>query len=168
MVFQDNLLLPWKKLRENVALGLKYRRLPHGEIERRVKWAAEFLNFTEHLDKYPWEVSGGTARKAAIARVLVLDPDILLLDEPLAGLDVTTRKSLMEALYNVVRKEGKTVVVVDHNFEVVSEYSDRVYVLSHPPAKIEAVIDLKSIPQGERLPALYRALSSIASGRPRS
>ncbi len=166
IVFQDNLLLPWKRLRENIALGLLYRRIPRREIARRVEWAARLLNFVEHLDKYPWEVSGGTARKAAIARVLVLDPDILLLDEPLAGLDVATRRSLMESLYNVAKREGKTVVVVDHNFEVVSEYSDRVYVLSHPPARIEAVIDLKSIPKSERLPALYRSLSSIASSRP--
>ncbi len=119
-----------------------------------MKWAARLLNFVEHLDKYPWEVSGGTARKAAIARVLVLDPDILLLDEPLAGLDAATRRSLMESLYNVAKREGKTVVVVDHNFEVVSEYSDRVFVLPHPPARVEAVIDLKSIPKSERLPAL--------------
>ena len=166
IVFQENLLLPWKRLRENIALGLVYRGIPRRDIERRVKWAAGLLNFIEHLDKYPWEVSGGTARKAAIARVLVLDPDILLLDEPLAGLDIATRRSLMEALYSVAKKEGKTVIVVDHNFEVVSEYCDRIYVLSHPPARIKAVIDLKSIPKSERLSALYKSLSTIASGRP--
>lgn len=166
IVFQENLLLPWKKLRDNVALGLLYRGLPRDEIERRVKQAAKLLNFEEHLDKYPWEVSGGTARKAAIARILVLDPDIILLDEPLAGLDAATRRSLMESLLATSRREGKTVVVVDHNFEAVAEYSDRVYVLSHPPARVKAVVNLKPIPRGERLPVLYRALSAAASRGP--
>ncbi|WP_460126197.1 ATP-binding cassette domain-containing protein [Stetteria hydrogenophila] len=164
MVFQENMLLPWKRLRDNVALGLLYRGVPRGEAEERVKWAAELLNFTEHLDKYPWEVSGGTARKAAIARILVLDPDVLLLDEPLAGLDVETRRSLMESLHRLAR-EGRTVVIADHNFEVVSEYSDRVYILSPPPGRVEAVVDLSTTPRSGRLQALYAALSAAASRR---
>lgn len=161
LVFQENLLLPWKKLRDNIALGLRYRGAHRELIEERVAWAAELLGITEHLDRYPGEVSGGTARKAAIARMLVLDPDILLLDEPLAGLDVASRRSLLEAVETIAHRHGKTVVIVDHNLDEVAEYADRVYVLTQPPTRVEAEIELSQVTRGERPALVYEALSRI-------
>jgi len=106
-------------------------------------------------------VSGGTARKAAIARMLVLDPDILLLDEPLAGLDVASRRSLLEAVETIAHRHGKTVVIVDHNLDEVAEYADRVYVLTQPPTRVEAEIELSQVTRGERPALVYEALSRI-------
>jgi ABC-type nitrate/sulfonate/bicarbonate transport system ATPase subunit len=164
LVFQENLLLPWMRLRENIALGLRYARLPRRVIEEKVGEASRLLGLEEHLDKYPWQVSGGTARKAAIARILVLDPDILLLDEPLAGLDVEARGVLLERLARVAHEKGKTVVVVDHSIESVAPYADRVYIISHPPARILARVDLEGVPAHGRLGLVYEALKRSLGG----
>ncbi len=161
LVFQENLLLPWKKLRDNIALGLVYAGLPRREIERKVSEAAKLLGLTEYLDKYPWQVSGGTARKAAIARILVLDPDILLLDEPLAGLDIRTRRALLERIVAIAHEKGKTVIVVDHSVEAVAPYADRIYIMSYPPTRVEASIDLRKTEPGKRLSLVYGVLSEL-------
>ncbi len=165
LVFQENLLLPWKKLRDNIALGLVYARLPRVEIERRISEASKLLGLTEYLDKYPWQVSGGTARKAAIARILVLDPDILLLDEPLAGLDIETRRALLERIVAIAHEKGKTVIVVDHSVEAVSPYADRVYIISYPPTRVEASIDLRGTEPEKRLSLVYSVLSKLGNRR---
>jgi len=167
LVFQENLLLPWKRLRDNIALGLRYHGAPREIIEERVARAAQLLGIEDHLDKYPGEVSGGTARKAAIARMLVLDPDILLLDEPLAGLDLASRRSLLEAVEAIAHRHRKTVVIVDHNLGEVAEYADKVYVLSNPPTRVEAEVKLSDTPRKERPARVYEALSQAYRGRRR-
>jgi len=164
LVFQENLLLPWMRLRDNIALGLRYAGLPRSVVEERVREASRLLGLEEHLDKYPWQVSGGTARKAAIARILVLDPDILLLDEPLAGLDVGARRVLLERVAGVAHETGKAVIVVDHSIESVAPYADRVYIISSPPARILARVDLEGAPAGERLGLVYEALKRSLGG----
>ncbi|ABM81275.1 ABC transporter ATP-binding protein [Hyperthermus butylicus] len=164
LVFQENLLLPWRRLRDNIALGLLYRGVSRRKAMEIVESVAGMLGIVEHLDKYPGEVSGGTARKAAIARMLVLGPDILLLDEPLAGLDVESRRSLGEAIRRIAAS-GKTVILVDHNLDEASRIADRVYVLTNPPTRVEAVVDLRDVPPGERPAALYEALSRAARRR---
>ena len=161
LVFQENLLLPWKRLRDNIALGLVYSGFPREEMERRVSEAAKLLGLTEYLDKYPWQVSGGTARKAAIARILVLDPDILLLDEPLAGLDLRTRRALLERIVTIAHRSNKAVIVVDHGVEAVAPYADRIYIMSYPPARIEASIDLRTTEPEKRLSLVYSVLSKL-------
>jgi NitT/TauT family transport system ATP-binding protein len=159
LVFQETLLLPWKKLRDNVALGLLYRGVSRREAYHRVETVAELLGFREHLDKYPWEVSGGTARKAAIARMLVLDPDILLLDEPLAGLDVEARRRLLEFLEEQAHGRGKTILLVDHSIEHVAGHADRLYVLGGTPSKVVASIDLRGLEPRERIARVYSTLA---------
>ncbi|BEP17491.1 ABC transporter ATP-binding protein [Pyrofollis japonicus] len=159
LVFQENLLLPWKKIRDNIALGLYYRKLPSMVIEKRVQEVARLLDLEDHLEKYPWQVSGGTARKAAIARILVLDPDILLLDEPLAGLDVKTRQALLDRIVWIAHTMDKTVILVDHSIETVAAYVDRLYVIGYPPSKVEAEIDLRGIEPRKRLTKVYEALA---------
>ena len=167
LVFQENLLLPWKKIRDNIALGLVYAGMARGEIEQRVKEVAKLLGLEEHLDKYPWQVSGGTARKAAIARILVLDPDILLLDEPLAGLDIGTRRALLERITSIAHERGKTVIVVDHSVESVAPYVDKIYIVSYPPARIKAQVNLREKEPGERIAEVYRVLGgSLSRERP--
>lgn len=157
LVFQENLLLPWRSLRDNIALGLRYRGLPRRVVEERVRRAARLLGIEEYLDRRPGEVSGGTARKAAVARMLVLEPQVLLLDEPLAGLDVASRRSLLEALRRIA-EGGRAVILVDHSLVDVASVADRVYVLSAAPGRVIATLDLRGMGADERSKALARIL----------
>ena len=164
LVFQENLLLPWRSLRDNILLGLRYQHLPSSVAEQRLQWAARLLGITEHLDKYPGEVSGGTARKAAVARMLVLDPDVLLLDEPLAGLDIKSRRSLLEALRRLSR-QGKAVLVVDHSISELAAHADRVYVLAGPPGRVAAVLDLDGMPPYRKTARILEAVAEAETAQ---
>lgn len=162
LVFQENLLLPWRSLKDNIALGLRYHHVPRHEAERRVLEAARLLGIAEYLDRRPGEVSGGTARKAAVARMLVLKPAVLLLDEPLAGLDAGSRRSLLKALRGVA-DAGRAVVLVDHSLGDVASVADRVYVLTPGPGRVGAVLELRGLPLGERGRLVAEALLRLAS-----
>uniref|UniRef100_A0A7J3ZIG1 ATP-binding cassette domain-containing protein n=1 Tax=Fervidicoccus fontis TaxID=683846 RepID=A0A7J3ZIG1_9CREN len=165
LVPQDDVLLPWATLASNIGLGLKFRGVRGEELKRRVLEVARLLGIEEHLHKYPRQVSGGTARKASIARALVLGPDVLLLDEPYTGLDAFSISSLQATLKRLNRERGITMLVVSHQLDELTSIADRIYVLSHKPSRVKAVIDLKSVSEGERLNAIYNALVSERWGR---
>jgi len=159
IVFQENMLLPWMKIRDNIALGLKYAKKPRRVIEEKVNRIAELLGIKEHLDKYPLQVSGGTARKAAIARTLVLDPDILLLDEPFTGLDIDTRRNLAETLQKL-KSQGKTIIAVDHHLESLAPITDKIYILTPPPTRVKLSINLHNTPPEKKTQIIYQKLIS--------
>ncbi len=148
LVPQDNLLLPWKTLKENILLALKPLHLPRGEALDRLHHAAETLGIDEYLDYYPREVSGGTARKAAIARALVTNPQILLLDEPYTGLDLKSVKTLQKTL-KTLAEEATSMVIVSHQLVELAGTVDKIYLLSHRPAKITRIIS--STPDSDKI-----------------
>ncbi len=152
MIPQDNLLFPWFNVRKNISLGLKFRKVAAETIDYRIRKTAEELGISQYLESYPSQISGGTAKKVAIARALVLEPDVLLLDEPFAGLDVSSVENLLDTLVALKRK-GISMVVVSHQIEELFEIADRVYFFSHRPAVVKRVIDLESISvaEGKRL-----------------
>ena len=147
LVFQENLLLPWKKIRDNISLGLKIRGVDEETREKLVIQASVLLGLKEYLDKYPNKVSGGTARKASIARSLVLRPGILLLDEPYAGLDSSSIKSLQKALRRLRDKEI-TLITVSHQLDELLEITDEIYVFSHKPTRIIRIINNSKYKRG--------------------
>ncbi|PNV81138.1 MAG: hypothetical protein C0179_04260 [Fervidicoccus sp.] len=132
---QDNLLLPWFNLEENILLAAKLSGVKEREAMERLTSIAEKLGIGEHLKKRVRDVSGGTARKAAIARSLIISPDILILDEPYTGLDRDSIDSLQSSLKRL-REERMGMIIVSHQLGELTEISDRVIVLSHRPAKI--------------------------------
>ena len=158
LVPQDDILLPWATLESNIGLGLKFRGVGGDELRRRVREVSRLLGIEEHLYKYPRQVSGGTARKASIARALVLEPDVLLLDEPYTGLDAFSISSLQTILKKLNREYGVTMLVVSHQLGELTSIADRIYVLSHKPSRVKAIIDLKSMSESERLNAIYKTL----------
>ncbi len=156
LVPQDNLLLPWRTLRSNLELALKLSGIEGRKAEERIARVSRLLGIEEHLDKYPSKVSGGTARKTAIARALALEPDILLLDEPYTGLDVASIASLQEALQRLRRNSGISMIIVSHQLDELVEIADRIYILTHRPARVKGVVDLREAERSVR--EVYRQL----------
>ena len=142
MVPQENLLLPWRSLRYNIGLGLKFSGIPEKERNFVVEEVADIMGIKEYLEMNPWKVSGGTARKAAIARALAIKPDVLLLDEPFTGLDIDSRKSLFLTLIKL--KPRITMILVTHNMEEVNMLANRVLILTPRPARVSREILVES------------------------
>ncbi len=153
LVPQDDLLLPWKTLKDNISLGLVLHGASREVIEEKVKSVSSLLELGGHLHKYPKEASGGTRRKAAVARALVMDSDVLLLDEPYVGLDVKTTQSLAGVL-NRLRDRGVTLVIVSHQLWELASNADRIVFMNGPPGRVDGEIDLRGLSQEERISRL--------------
>jgi iron(III) transport system ATP-binding protein len=129
MVFQNYALWPHMTVRGNVTYGLRLRRLPAAEIERRLAAGLTRVNLTGLEDRYPGQLSGGQQQRVALARALVLNPDILLLDEPLSNLDAKIRVQVRGEIRTLQRDLGITTVYVTHDQEEALSLSDRVAVM---------------------------------------
>jgi iron(III) transport system ATP-binding protein len=129
MVFQNYALWPHMTVRGNVTYGLKLRKLPAAEIERRLAAGLAKVNLTGLEDRYPGQLSGGQQQRVALARALVLNPDILLLDEPLSNLDAKIRLQVRGEIRALQQDLGITTVYVTHDQEEALSLSDRVAVM---------------------------------------
>ncbi|MDV3103900.1 ATP-binding cassette domain-containing protein [Thermococcus waiotapuensis] len=142
LVYQEDYLLPWKRLRDNLCLGLRFRG---GDCDSLP--IAKRLMIDRFLDKYPKEVSGGTRRKAAIARALLFDFDVLILDEPLTGLDTESKDTLLSIIEELA-ESGKAVLIVSHQLEELFRVAHRVYVLNGRPAIVTKVLRKEELGKG--------------------
>lgn len=117
---------------KDIAFGPKNMGLDGDEVDRRVRRAAEFVGLSEeHLEKSPFDLSGGEKRRAAIAGVMAMEPEVLILDEPTAGLDPKGREVILSLVRSYRDKTGSTVILVSHSMEDVARIVDRVLVLNH-------------------------------------
>ena len=142
-VYQDRALLPWRTVRENVELPLELLRVSDGRKER-IDLALQRASVAEFGDFLPGQLSGGLAYRASIARALVTNPEILLLDEPFGSLDEVTAESVMLVLEDVLTESRSTSVFVTHSVEQAVFLSDRVVVLSPRPTKVAGIIEVKT------------------------
>ena len=137
-MLQKDLLLPWRTILENVTIGLEMRNVPKAE---RVEKARHLLNkygLGSFESAYPRHLSGGMRQRVALARTLAVDPDILLLDEPLSALDYQTKLKVEEELVRILQEEKKTVMLITHDIAEAVSVSDRVLVCSSRPGRIKA------------------------------
>jgi ABC-type Fe3+/spermidine/putrescine transport system ATPase subunit len=129
MVFQNYALFPHLTAFENIAFGLRSRKVPSGDIERRVKNALALTHLTSFERHYPRQLSGGQQQRVALARALVIEPTVLLLDEPFSNLDAKLRRQMRDEVRDIQRRVGITTVFVTHDQEEALAISDRIAVL---------------------------------------
>lgn len=131
LVFQNYALFPHKTIFDNVAFGLKYRNVPKDEIRERVTRALEIVRLPGVEKRLPAQLSGGQQQRIALARAIVIEPDVLLLDEPLSALDANLREEMRTELKQIQRKLGITTIFVTHDQEEALAMSDQVVVMDH-------------------------------------
>lgn len=137
IVFQSYVLFPNMTAGENIAYGLKSRKLPNDEIDKRVDEVLQLVGLQEEKNKYPNKLSGGQQQRVAIARAIALSPKILLLDEPLSALDAKVREHLRIEIKNIQRTLGITTVMVTHDQEEALTMGDKIVVMNN--AKVEQI-----------------------------
>ncbi len=167
LVFQDANLMPWRTVIENITLPLSLRGAPAEEAQARAREWIDLVGLSGFEDAWPGDLSGGMAQRVAIARSLIQDPDLLLLDEPFGALDALTREKMGAELLNLWQARRKTVLMVTHSISEALLLSDRVLVLSPRPGRIslDLPVDLprprqEEIRYTERFGALSRTLKS--------
>ena len=136
IMFQTPILYPWMSVYDNVAFGPKLRKVPknvfHPDVERYI----ELVGLTEFINSKPYELSGGMKQRAALARALVNEPAIVLMDEPLGALDAFTRSNMQVLLRNIWRETGLTALLITHDVEEALSLGSRVIVMSARPGRV--------------------------------
>ncbi|HMN65860.1 MAG TPA: ABC transporter ATP-binding protein, partial [Burkholderiaceae bacterium] len=136
MVFQAPLLLKWRRVLDNVLLPAELLGLPMAEARQRGRELLELVGLKGYEDKYPYELSGGMQQRAAIARALVHDPKLVLMDEPFGALDALTREKMNLELLRIWKESGKTIVFVTHGISEAVFLGTRVVVFTAGPARM--------------------------------
>jgi len=141
IVFQQFALFPWKTVLQNVLYGLEQRRLSRSERRDRAHQFIRMVRLDGFENHYPSQLSGGMRQRAALARTLAVNPDILLMDEPFGALDAQTRSIMQEQLKDIWRETGKTVVFVTHDVRESVYLAQRVILLSKRPGHVKEIVN---------------------------
>lgn len=169
-VTQQANLLPWLSVRANIGLALKFRKVPKDEREERIAHWVKVVGLTGFEDHYPRELSGGMQKRCAIARALIYNPSIVLMDEPFGPLDAITRLKLQQDLLNLWEGErGGTLVFVTHDLNEAIYLADEVIVMSDGPGTIRRVLpvpferprSIGSLVESREFSELYNDLWSL-------
>lgn len=140
VMFQDANLMPWRTVAQNIALPLEIAGINREERDARARALLPRLGLSEFGDSFPSELSGGMAQRTALGRVLIQEPDVLLLDEPFGALDALTRERISLDLLTLWQGTKPTIVMVTHDIHEATLLADRVLVMSHRPGQIIADI----------------------------
>ncbi len=154
-MLQNDALFPWLTILENATLGLKIKHIDTKENIEYAKYLLNTYGLKDFLNKYPNSLSGGMKQRVALIRTIAIKPDILLLDEPFSKLDLITRLDISDDVYNIIKKEKKTTIIISHDLGECISLCDRVAIMSKRPGKIKKIYDIKlsnkDIPSKNRL-----------------
>lgn len=142
-MLQEDALLPYLTILDNALLGLEIKKIKTRENIEYVKNLLTTYGLKDFMNKYPKELSGGMKQRVALIRTLAIKPDILLLDEPFSALDYQSRLSVSEDVYNIIKKEKKTVIMITHDIAEAISLSDKIIVLSKRPSIVKKIYDIK-------------------------
>jgi NitT/TauT family transport system ATP-binding protein len=140
-VFQDDASFPWLTVWDNIAFGLRQRGVDAAEVRRRVTHALALMGLTDFARAYPAQLSGGMRQRVCIARTMVLEPRLILLDEPFGALDQQTRLLMGDELLNLWRQTGATVLLITHALDEAAMLADRVGVMSARPGRFLEIVE---------------------------
>jgi NitT/TauT family transport system ATP-binding protein len=160
--FQQANLLPWRTIQSNVELGLELRGVSKNERRARARELLNQVGLSQFAESYPHQVSGGMAKRAEIARVLAIDPELLLMDEPFGALDAQTKLHMHDSLLKLLQEFKKTVIFITHDLDEAVVLSDTVITMSARPGRIKNLhkIDLRR-PRDSRGARLDRRFQDI-------
>jgi len=162
MIFQEGALFPWLNVQDNVEFGLKIAKMPKQMSRRVANKYIEMVGLSKFSDSFPYQLSGGMKQRVAIARALAMEPEVLLMDEPFAALDIQTQSLLHEELVGIHKTTGKTILFVTHNINEAILLGDRIIVLSSvlKDIKKEFLIEIPR-PRDPESPELYEIKKQI-------
>lgn len=141
LILQEYGLLPWKNVWDNIKLGLEIRNFPKKEITERTEQILEKMGLKDLKKRYPAQLSGGQKQRVAIARSLVLKPELLLMDEPFSSLDALNREEMQELLLNIWQETNLTILLITHNIEEAVFLGQKIFVMSACPGTIIKTVD---------------------------
>lgn len=156
MVFQEVGLFPWRSVAGNIGFGLEESSLPEVQKKERVQRHIELMGLTGFENSYPHQLSGGMRQRAGIARTLVTQPDLLLMDEPFSALDAQTRTLMQEELLRIWETHRLSTLYVTHNIQEAVYLADRVVVFSRRPGRVTSIIQI-DLPRRNRDAAAHLA-----------
>src|SRR3954454_17437681 len=149
-MFQDAALFPWLSVEQNVELPLKLRKVPKADRRARVAELLDMVQLTPFAERQPHELSGGMRQRAALARALAKDAEVLLMDEPFGALDAMTRDILHDELERIWQTTDKTVLFVTHNVREAARLGDRIILLTSRPGRVAESFDV-DLPRPRRI-----------------
>ncbi len=141
IVFQDDASFPWLTVRDNIAFGLRRNGMDGAEVRRRVDYAIDFMGLQGFAAARPSELSGGMRQRVCIARTFVMEPRLILLDEPFGSLDQQTRFLMGDELLRLWRETGATVLLITHSLDEAALLSDRIGIMSSRPGTFIEIVE---------------------------
>ncbi len=173
MVFQDDAVFPWFTVQENIEYGLKIANIAREKRRQEVKQMLNLVGLTGFENFYPRQLSGGMRKRVDVARAIVTRPEVLLMDEPFAALDVLTKQHLQEQFMQIWNDNRMTVIFVTHDLEEALYLADRVVVMSSHPGRIARTVEVpfdrprdKDIKTSPDFQALRRELGVVLDVNP--
>ena len=142
-MLQNDTLFPWLNILDNCLLGLRIKGEVNSENIERVKKLLDTYGLKEFIFKYPRNLSGGMRQRVALIRTLAINPDVLLLDGPFSALDYQTRLAVSDDVWKIIKKEGKTTIMITHDVAEAISMADRVVVLSNRPSRVKKIYNIE-------------------------